>query len=151
MLKRCLENNSKHLRSFQGRDKLNQNKRTSGADRPLSCITTPLSELKSGTWTHTNDGVRLSLTSWHHYGSYTSCSVCLLHAVHCSILTQYLLSLEDQLAHADQVLSDFGESLFTLVSDEPRPVNQVLIDLFQSFLVVFTELHLHKNTQTPAV
>lgn len=66
----------------------------------------------------------------------------------CCTLTRYLLPLEDQLAHADQVLSDFGESLFTLVSDEARPVNQVLVDLFQSFLVVFTELHLRQRINT---
>ncbi len=60
----------------------------------------------------------------------------------------YLLSLEDELAHADQVLSDFGETLFAFVSDESRPVDQILIDLFQSFLVVLAELHLHACTHT---
>lgn len=58
----------------------------------------------------------------------------------------YSLPLQDQFAHADQVLGDFGEALFTLVSDESGPVNQILIDLFQSFLIVLTELHLETNT-----
>lgn len=61
------------------------------------------------------------------------------------------LSLQDQFAHADQVLGDLGESLFTFVSDESRPVDQILVDLFQSFLVVLTELHLHKHKHTDVV
>ena len=66
----------------------------------------------------------------------------------CRWVCSDLLSLEDQFAHADQVLSDFGETLFAFVSDESRPVDQILIDLFQSFLVVLTELHLHTHTHT---
>lgn len=60
----------------------------------------------------------------------------------------YLLSLEDQFAHADQVLGDFGKTLFAFVSDESRPVDQILVDLFQSFLVVLAELHLRTHTNT---
>ena len=55
-------------------------------------------------------------------------------------------SLEDQLPHPDQVLGDLGEALLTLVSQEPRPVDQVLVDLLQSFLIVLTELHLQRST-----
>lgn len=58
----------------------------------------------------------------------------------------YLLSLQDQFAHADQVLGDFGETLFAFVSDESWPVDQILVNLFQSFLVVLTELHLPTHT-----
>lgn len=35
----------------------------------------------------------------------------------------YLLSLEDQFPHADQVLGDLGETLFAFVSNESRPVD----------------------------
>lgn len=55
---------------------------------------------------------------------------------------QLSLSLENQFAHADQVLSDFGETLFAFVTEESRPVDQALVDLLQSLLVVPTELHL---------
>lgn len=61
---------------------------------------------------------------------------------HVFLIVLYLLSLQDQFAHADQVLGDFGETLFAFVSDESWPVDQILVDLFQSFLIVLTELHL---------
>lgn len=64
---------------------------------------------------------------------------------HVFLILLYLLSLQHQFAHADQVLGDFGETLFAFVSDESWPVDQILVDLFQSFLVVLTELHLQTH------
>lgn len=59
-----------------------------------------------------------------------------------------LLSFECELADADEVLCDLGEPLFTFVSYETRPVDQVLIDLLQRLLIVLTELHLgHKTSR----
>lgn len=62
------------------------------------------------------------------------------------MIVLFLLSLQDQFAHADQVLGDFGETLFAFVSDESWPVDQILVNLFQSFLVVLTEFHLQTHT-----
>lgn len=55
--------------------------------------------------------------------------------------------LQNQFAHADQVLGDLGEALLAFVSQEAGPVNQVLVDLLQSFLVVLTEFHLQNKRQ----
>lgn len=44
-------------------------------------------------------------------------------AVHTAVQLEYSLPLEDQFAHADQVLGDFCESLLAFVSDESGPVD----------------------------
>lgn len=51
-------------------------------------------------------------------------------------MSRHLLSLERQLADADEVLRDLGEALLALVPEEPRPVDEVLINLLQRLLVV---------------
>jgi len=43
----------------------------------------------------------------------------------------FLVALEHQLAHANQILEDLRESLLALVSQKPRPVDQLLVDLLQ--------------------
>lgn len=51
----------------------------------------------------------------------------------------HLLSLECQLPNADQILCDFGEALLAFVPDEAWPVDEVLIYLLQSFLIVLAQ------------
>lgn len=51
-------------------------------------------------------------------------------------LSCHLLSLQRQLPDADEVLRDLSKSLLAFVSDEPRPVDEVLVYLFQCFLIV---------------
>jgi len=58
---------------------------------------------------------------------------------------RYVLSLQCELAHADQVLGDLSEALFTFMSEESRPVDQVLVDLLQSLLIVLAQLHLERT------
>lgn len=52
------------------------------------------------------------------------------------------LSLQRELADTDEVLCDFGETLFALVPDVARPVDEVCIDLLQGLLIVLIQLHL---------
>lgn len=54
----------------------------------------------------------------------------------------YSPSLQCELADADEVLCDFGETLLALVPDVTRPVDEVLVDLLQSLLIVLIQLHL---------
>lgn len=56
------------------------------------------------------------------------------------------LSLQRELADADEVLCDFGETLFALVPDITWPVDEVLVNLLQGFLVVLIQLHLDGKT-----
>lgn len=46
---------------------------------------------------------------------------------------QLLLSLQLELPHLDQHLPQFGQSLLALMYDKRRPINQLLVDLLQSF------------------
>ena len=61
---------------------------------------------------------------------------------------RYVLSFECELADAYQVLGDLREALFTFMSEEPRPVDQILIDLLQGLLIVLAQLHLERSNAT---
>lgn len=52
------------------------------------------------------------------------------------------LSFQCELADSNEILGDLGQSLFTLVTDEPWPVDKVLVDLFQSLCIVSVKFHL---------
>lgn len=54
----------------------------------------------------------------------------------------YLLPLESEFADADQVLCNLGKSLLALMSDESWPVDEVLVYLFQSLLIVLAQSYL---------
>lgn len=49
------------------------------------------------------------------------------------------LSPQSQLPHADQVLRDLQQALLALLLDKPWPVDQIFIDLSQSFLQTLGE------------
>lgn len=57
----------------------------------------------------------------------------------------YSLSFQGELADSDEVLCDLGEALFTLVSEEARPVDEIYIYLFQSLLVILAQLYLERE------
>ena len=59
----------------------------------------------------------------------------------------FVPSLECEFSDADQVLCDLGEALFTFMSDEPGPVEQIFVYHVQSLLVVLTQLYLETQTQ----
>lgn len=57
----------------------------------------------------------------------------------------YLLPLKCEFADTDEVLGDFGVALLALVSNIPRPVDEILIDLLQRFLIVLTQFYLSRT------
>lgn len=54
---------------------------------------------------------------------------------------QFLLALQPQLAHLDDHLPQFSESLLALVDLEGRPVDEVLVDLLEGPCVGLVEAH----------